>query len=149
MARSQCAAEEGLVAAAYERRYAQHSRVCQMAKLHLFGASSGEAAAAAQLCTPAALCPLRQALPACASSTACGTHRAALHAGLFNCPLAMTDGAARLCQVLLARRGGGDELVLELQAAYNHLTSRDPAHFWTSGQARRAVVARQRLQGCP
>ncbi len=45
MARHQCAAEEGLVAAAYERQYAQHSRLYQVAKLHLFGASSGEPAA--------------------------------------------------------------------------------------------------------
>lgn len=34
-------AREGLVAAAYERRQGRHSRVVQMAKLYLFGASSG------------------------------------------------------------------------------------------------------------
>ena len=46
------------------------------------------------------------------------------HSGLFSCPLAMTDGAA---------------CVLETQnddcdGAFGHLTSRDPKHFWTSGQ---------------
>lgn len=35
------AAREGLVASAYERRHAQHSRLLQLAKLYLFGASSG------------------------------------------------------------------------------------------------------------
>lgn len=34
-------AREGLVAAAYERRQGRHSRVAQMAKLYMFGASSG------------------------------------------------------------------------------------------------------------
>ncbi len=38
-------AREGLVAAAYERRQGRHSRVVQMAKLYLFGASSGAFAA--------------------------------------------------------------------------------------------------------
>ncbi|KAL4422251.1 hypothetical protein ABPG77_009726 [Micractinium sp. CCAP 211/92] len=102
---------EGLVAAAYERRQGRHSRVVQMAKLYLFGASSG----------------------------------------LYNCPLAMTDGAARLCEMLLAATPGaagkGDgtrpdskgqqadgELPAALAEALSHLTSRDPAQFWTSGQ---------------
>ena len=85
------------------------------------------------------------------------THAAtSLRAGLFKCPLAMTDGAARLCQLLLAERGalhhpqqdqqgagdspareGGQEaLVAGLQEAFAHLTSRDPAAFWTCGQVR-------------
>ena len=79
-----------------------------------------------------------------------------LPAGLFNCPLAMTDGAARLCQLLLegraalhrpqqdqqgagdgpARDGGQEALAAALQEAFAHLTSRDPAAFWTSGQVR-------------
>ena len=42
------------------------------------------------------------------------------------CPLAMTDGAAR---TLL--RSGNQALI---ERALPHLTSRDPAHFWTSGQ---------------
>ena len=45
---------------------------------------------------------------------------------VYTCPLAMTDGAAR---TLL--ESGNDELVAR---AVPHLTSRDPATFWTSGQ---------------
>jgi putative acyl-CoA dehydrogenase len=44
---------------------------------------------------------------------------------LYSCPLAMTDGAARFLEV------HGDESVRPVLA---HLTSRDPAEFWTSGQ---------------
>lgn len=45
---------------------------------------------------------------------------------IYSCPLAMTDGAAR---ALLDSRNA------ELAArAVPHLTSRDPARFWTSGQ---------------
>lgn len=45
---------------------------------------------------------------------------------IYSCPLAMTDGAAR---VLLD--SGNRELI---GRAVPHLTSRDPAEFWTSGQ---------------
>lgn len=45
---------------------------------------------------------------------------------IYACPLAMTDGAAR---VLLD--SGNRELI---DRAVPHLTSRDPAAFWTSGQ---------------
>ncbi|HEX9937479.1 MAG TPA: acyl-CoA dehydrogenase family protein [Longimicrobium sp.] len=45
---------------------------------------------------------------------------------IYSCPLAMTDGAAR---ALL--ESGNDELI---RRAVPHLTSRDPAAFWTSGQ---------------
>lgn len=45
---------------------------------------------------------------------------------IYSCPLAMTDGAARLIET-----HGDDEL---WSGAYAHLTSRDPAEFWTSGQ---------------
>lgn len=45
---------------------------------------------------------------------------------IYACPLAMTDGAAR---VLLD--SGNQELI---DRAVPHLTSRDPAAFWTSGQ---------------
>jgi alkylation response protein AidB-like acyl-CoA dehydrogenase len=45
---------------------------------------------------------------------------------VYTCPLAMTDGAAR---TLL--RSGNQELI---ERAVPHLTSRDPAQFWTSGQ---------------
>ncbi|HFE65652.1 MAG TPA: acyl-CoA dehydrogenase [Chloroflexi bacterium] len=45
---------------------------------------------------------------------------------VYTCPLAMTDGAART--LLLS---GNRELI---DRAIPHLTSRAPAHFWTSGQ---------------
>ena len=44
---------------------------------------------------------------------------------LYSCPLAMTDGAARFLEVY------GDE---STRSVFAHLTSRDPRHFWTSGQ---------------
>jgi acyl-CoA dehydrogenase len=46
--------------------------------------------------------------------------------GLYSCPLAMTDGAARTIRV------HGDADLLE--RAFPRLTSRDPARAWTSGQ---------------
>ncbi|PEN12834.1 acyl-CoA dehydrogenase [Longibacter salinarum] len=45
---------------------------------------------------------------------------------MYGCPLAMTDGAA---STLLA--SGNEDLI---EKAVPHLTSRDPATFWTSGQ---------------
>ena len=80
------AAEEGLVATAYERRFGPLSRIVQLAKLYLYTPSSA----------------------------------------IFTCPLAMTDGAARLIE----QHGDADlrERVLP------RLVSRDPALFWTSGQ---------------
>jgi acyl-CoA dehydrogenase len=45
---------------------------------------------------------------------------------VYTCPLAMTDGAARTLVT-----SGNQELI---DRAVPHLTSRDPAHFWTSGQ---------------
>jgi acyl-CoA dehydrogenase len=45
---------------------------------------------------------------------------------VYTCPLAMTDGAA---STLL--KSGNQELI---ERAVPHLTSRDPAQFWTSGQ---------------
>ena len=45
---------------------------------------------------------------------------------IYSCPLAMTDGAAR---TLLDT---GNQALIE--RALPHLTSRAPAHFWTSGQ---------------
>ncbi len=45
---------------------------------------------------------------------------------IYTCPLAMTDGAARLIEVY-----GNDELK---QSAYQHLISRNPDYFWQSGQ---------------
>ncbi|XP_061865943.1 acyl-CoA dehydrogenase family member 11-like isoform X2 [Colius striatus] len=80
------AAEEGLVAEGYERRYSNWSRLHQAVKLYLFSSSSGG----------------------------------------FNCPLAMTDGAAKVIESL-----GTPGC---LKNAFDHLTSRDPKKFWTSGQ---------------
>ncbi|KAL8180504.1 UNVERIFIED_CONTAM: hypothetical protein K2H54_026139 [Gekko kuhli] len=47
-------------------------------------------------------------------------------AGFFTCPLAMTDGAAKVIESLGIPR--------PVQEAYANLTSRDPRKFWTSGQ---------------
>jgi len=80
------AAERGLIATAYERHHARHSRIHQFALVHLF--------------TPAT--------------------------DVYSCPLAMTDGAAR------ALVAAGNNALIE--RALPHLTSRDPAQFWTSGQ---------------
>jgi alkylation response protein AidB-like acyl-CoA dehydrogenase len=44
---------------------------------------------------------------------------------LYSCPLAMTDGAARLLEVHAHE---------SMQPVFTHLTSRDPNEFWTSGQ---------------
>lgn len=46
----------------------------------------------------------------------------------YSCPLAMGDGAARFLEVY------GDQNDERVRAAFTHLTSRDPAEFWTSGQ---------------
>ncbi|NXA38003.1 ACD11 dehydrogenase, partial [Eudromia elegans] len=80
------AAEEGLIAEAYERRYSNWSRVHQAIKLYLFSSFSGG----------------------------------------FNCPLAMTDGAAKVIESL--------GIPGSLKNVFDHLTSRDPRKFWTSGQ---------------
>ncbi len=45
---------------------------------------------------------------------------------IYTCPLAMSDGAARTLQL-----SGNQSLI---DRALPHLTSRDPATFWTSGQ---------------
>jgi putative acyl-CoA dehydrogenase len=45
--------------------------------------------------------------------------------GLYSCPLAMTDGAARFLEL----HGDADT-----RPVFEHLTSRDPKQFWTSGQ---------------
>jgi len=80
------AAEDGLVAIGYERKYAEHSRLYQFVKLYLYTASSA----------------------------------------IYTCPLAMTDGAARLIELY------GNDFLKE--HAYKGLTSRNPATFKTSGQ---------------
>lgn len=51
------------------------------------------------------------------------------------CPAAMQDGAARLLQRHLSRKTGLSPTERRVfQNAYDHLTSRDPAKAWTSGQ---------------
>ena len=80
------AAEEGVVATAYERRHGAWSRIHQFARLYLYHPSS-------------AIC---------------------------SCPMAMTDGAARVLEV----HGDSDMR----QRFLPHLLSRDPEQFWTSGQ---------------
>jgi alkylation response protein AidB-like acyl-CoA dehydrogenase len=80
------AAEESIVATAYDRRHGALSRMHQFARLYLFAPPSAVA----------------------------------------SCPLAMTDGAARVIEL------HGDTWLKE--GPYRWLTSRDPAVFWTSGQ---------------
>ncbi|HET7921611.1 MAG TPA: acyl-CoA dehydrogenase family protein, partial [Gammaproteobacteria bacterium] len=80
------AAEEGIVATAYERAHGAWSRVHQCARLYLYNPSS-------------AIC---------------------------SCPMAMTDGAARVIEL------HGDAALKA--RVLPHLVSRDPAVMWTSGQ---------------
>jgi alkylation response protein AidB-like acyl-CoA dehydrogenase len=80
------AAEDGLVAIGYERKYGEHSRLYQFVKLYLYTPSSA----------------------------------------IYTCPLAMTDGAARLIELF-----GNDFLKREVLTG---LTSRNPSTFKTSGQ---------------
>ncbi|KAK9720924.1 hypothetical protein K7432_003820 [Basidiobolus ranarum] len=80
------AAEEGLVAIAYERKFAEFSRLYQFSKIYLFAPSSS----------------------------------------IYDCPLSMTDGAARVIELI-----GDDHLKGQV---YPRLTRRDPKKFWTSGQ---------------
>ncbi|TRY86124.1 hypothetical protein DNTS_030199 [Danionella cerebrum] len=54
----------------------------------------------------------------------CKMYMFAPSAGLFTCPLAMTDGAAKVLQ----------SLGMPARGAFDHLTSRDESKFWTSGQ---------------
>lgn len=51
----------------------------------------------------------------------------------YSCPLAMTDGAAKLIQKSSLFHQGEKEEKL-LKEAFDHITSRDPDKFWTSGQ---------------
>ena len=51
--------------------------------------------------------------------------------GLYSCPLAMTDGAAKTLTKLGGRLPASDD---RLMSPLEHLTSRDPEQFWTSGQ---------------
>lgn len=80
------AAEEGVIALAYEQQHGEWSRLHQLCKLYLYQPSSG----------------------------------------LYSCPLAMTDGAAKLIHLAPEEDVGPH--------AFKNLTSRDPVKFWTSGQ---------------
>lgn len=80
------AAQEGLVAIGYERKYDEFSRLYQFVKLYLYTPSSA----------------------------------------IYSCPLAMTDGGARLIEVF-----GDDDLK---QNAFKNIISRNPETFKTSGQ---------------
>jgi putative acyl-CoA dehydrogenase len=79
------AAEEGIVATAYERKHVE-ARAHQFALLYLYHPSSA----------------------------------------IYSCPLAMTDGAARVLEI-----EGEEDLRREI---YSHLVSRDPDTMWTAGQ---------------
>ena len=79
------AAEEGIVATAYERMH-DEARLHQFALLYLYHPSSA----------------------------------------IYSCPLAMTDGAARVLEI-----EGDEELRREI---FPHLVSRDPNEMWTAGQ---------------
>nr|KAG5696865.1 hypothetical protein BaRGS_035275 [Batillaria attramentaria] len=48
--------------------------------------------------------------------------------GLYSCPLAMADGAAKIIETIQLSSPW------LIERAFSHLTSRDPAVFWTSGQ---------------
>lgn len=51
----------------------------------------------------------------------------------YTCPLAMTDGAAKLIQEFL-KRDLSEQVRNKLREAFSHLTTKDPGEFWTSGQ---------------
>jgi acyl-CoA dehydrogenase len=89
------AAEEGVVATAYERAQGPTSRVIQMALAYLFMPSTG----------------------------------------YFGCPLAMTDGAASVLERFLKSPDAATSpFTAAAKKAFTHLTSRDGASMWTSGQ---------------
>lgn len=66
--------------------------------------------------------------------------------GLFNCPLAMTDGATRLMELLIHHANGNTNILPAalsplpaatkkvVENAYHHLISTKANEFWTSGQ---------------
>ncbi|KAL6080169.1 putative very long-chain specific acyl-CoA dehydrogenase mitochondrial-like [Balamuthia mandrillaris] len=62
-------------------------------------------------------------------------HMFAPYSALYSCPLAMTDGAARLCELFgAAMNPSAGQKAGILQEVFEHLTSRDKNVFWTSGQ---------------
>ncbi len=79
------AAEEGLVAIGYERKFGEYSRIYQFAKIYLYTPSSA----------------------------------------IYTCPLAMTDGAAKIIETYASETLG---------RYFERLTSRNPNEFFVSGQ---------------
>lgn len=77
------------------------------------------------------LCPLLMKLTKCQYFASRVYQMAKLYlyhpsSGLYGCPLAMTDGAAKSIEAL--------GLPEHLHIAFSRLTTRDPDRFWTSGQ---------------
>ena len=58
----------------------------------------------------------------------------AASSGMYSCPLAMTDGAARICETLRQGENQSPSDAVIYDRAFPHLTSREPNTFWTSGQ---------------
>ncbi len=54
--------------------------------------------------------------------------------GMYSCPLAMTDGAARLIEVLNLENKMPASAKSASDNVFAHLSTRDPDQFWTSGQ---------------
>eukprot|EP00443_Scrippsiella_acuminata_P002099 CAMPEP_0115180286 /NCGR_PEP_ID=MMETSP0270-20121206/6842_1 /TAXON_ID=71861 /ORGANISM="Scrippsiella trochoidea, Strain CCMP3099" /LENGTH=557 /DNA_ID=CAMNT_0002593283 /DNA_START=42 /DNA_END=1712 /DNA_ORIENTATION=- len=54
--------------------------------------------------------------------------------GLYSCPLAMTDGAAKVLEGVVRKAALPEAALSELRRALERLTSEDPALFTTSGQ---------------
>ena len=68
-------------------------------------------------------------------------HLFSANSGMYGCPLAMTDGAAKLTESLLNSKGQKrnraplDSTAASLvRTAHERLTTTDPNRFWTSGQ---------------
>ena len=105
-AQKEIAAKEGLVAIGYEKKIHQFSRYCCIAATSFFTSRIIH------------LHRVYQAVKLMLYAPA---------SGLYSCPLAMTDGAAK---TLL----NSDQTLPEVSEAFERLTSRDPQKFWTSGQ---------------
>ncbi|KAF9322026.1 hypothetical protein BG003_008217 [Podila horticola] len=101
------AAREGVVAIAYERKYGQHSRIYQMAKLMLWSQGAG-----------LYQCPI--------AMTDAEEKRAEENCIDVEANTEISDGCARVIELL-----GTQEMKDEV---YSRLTSRDPSRFFTSGQ---------------
>lgn len=56
------------------------------------------------------------------------------YSAVYTCPLSMTDGATRLCEIMKPRVGDDSGTPYSIHDLFDHYTSKDPAKFWTSGQ---------------